>query len=178
MATTTTTFFRQALLTPPQSKWNRSRRGKKIPFVLAEGSMIKYVSVMSEHGFRTETGRPVPCEGLLSRQITVSEEFIEEEVTQFLAEARAAFAVSHPGRTVLTRLTFGIYTDELLNHPALNLSPEEIDERRERMTIFIVPYVLPIDSEMPELKAMVPGAEKIMFFGPGDYVYDFGGLQP
>ncbi|SDF00233.1 hypothetical protein [Chitinophaga filiformis] len=181
MATTTTTaasFFREAFPRVTLAKRNALRKGKKVPYMLAEDCIIKYISVMSDHGFKTEAGLTFSCNGLLSRKITVSEDFIEEEVTEFLEEARAAFAISHPGRPVMTRLIFGIYTEELLNDSRIGLTEAEKNERRERVTVFIVPYVLPVDEEMPALRAVAPSAEKAMFFGPGDFVYDFGGLQP
>ncbi|MCF6406608.1 hypothetical protein L3C95_27165 [Chitinophaga filiformis] len=153
---------------------------------------------MGDHGFKIDPDllsvrRTIE---VLTRRLTVYEEFNEPEITEFLAEARAAFAVTHPGRPVLTRFAMGIYLDNVLRHPSLGLSPEQIAERQGRLTIFIIPYVDPNVLEIEELVSARIGAavplaataaapvmeavapQDLKFFGPGDIVYDFGGLQP
>ena len=198
--------FRLAFSGPHLAPVKLVNRGRRIPFSIAEDCITNYISIMSEHGFKVERSLLAreSIVNLTTRKLTVYEDFDDTEVTAFLQDARDAFAVTFPGRPVLTRLTLGIYTDEVLDDPRLGLSEEEKAERRGRMTIFIIPYVEPNDVEFDEIittrfPAVVPIAaaldgtgetavvapaaaaiapQKAMFFGPGDFVYDFGGLQP
>jgi len=196
--------FRLAFTGPHLAPVKLVNRGRRVPLSIAEDCITNYISIMSEHGFKVEQSQVArnATVNLTTRKLTVYEDFDDGEVTQFLQDARDAFAATFPGRPVLTRLNLGIYTDEVLDDPRLALSDEEEAARRGRMTIFIIPYVEPNEVEFDEIvstrfSAVMPIAaamdgtgevavaapaaiapQKAMFFGPGDFVYDFGGLQP
>lgn len=198
--------FRLAFSGPHLAPVNFVNRGRRVPLSIAEDCITNYISIMSEHGFKVERtllARDTTV-NVITRKLTVYEDFDDTELTTFLQDARDSFAETFPGRRVLTRLTLGIYTDEVLDDLRLGLSEEEKAERRGRMTIFIIPYVEPNEVEFDEIvntrfAAVAPVAaaldgtaeaavaapaaaalapERAMFFGPGDFVYDFGGLQP
>jgi len=198
--------FRLAFSGPHLAPVKLVNRGRRVPLSIAEACIANYISIMSEHGFKVELpllARDATV-NLTTRKLTIYEDFDDTEVTQFLQDARDAFAATFPGRRVLTRLSLGIYTDKVLNDPQLALSDEEKAERQGRTTIFIIPFVEPNQVEFNEIvstrfPAVVPIAaalddagdaavaapavaaiapQKAMFFGPGDFVYDFGGLQP
>jgi len=197
--------FRLAFTGPHLAPVKLVNRGRRVPLSIAEDCITNYISIMSVHGFKVEQSEIAldTTVNLKTRKLTVYEDFDDTEVTQFLKDARDAFAATFPGRPVLTRLNLGIYTNEALDDPRLGLSEEEKAARRGRTTIFIIPYVEPNEVEFDEIvstrfPAVMPIAaalddaaegavvapavaiapQKAMFFGPGDFVYDFGGLQP
>lgn len=167
-------FQPKAGATPP--------RGKLIPYDLALEAMDKYVEVMSDHGFKmssTAVGLPFDCTNVRTARMTTSEEFNYAEVDAFLEAAAREFKDAGATGDIYTRLRMGIYTEDVLNYPGLALTAEEKAERLGRITIFIVPFVLPDPAELSLLNRMdTTIVSTKSYIGAAQYVYDFGGLQP
>jgi hypothetical protein len=135
--------------------------GKEIPYGLAEKCIFHYIGVMSQHGFTYPT-RPINITLLNSSPITYSENFDGRAALDWWKHQIETLQKDNKDAQVLTRLAFGMYTEEVLADDVLKLSQAEREYKLGRTTIFIIPYIV----------------SEGKFIVPPPVVYDFGGLQP
>ncbi|SHM23200.1 hypothetical protein [Chitinophaga sp. CF418] len=138
--------------------------GKPIPYSKAEQCILAYSAVMKLHGFEETEGDINVVLGR-SRKITVAEQFSGTPFARWIDYVHSVLENEQgPGPVkIVTKLMFGFYTDGFLDDPDLEFSPAERENKRGRITVFIVPVAL-------------DASKKIL--GAASEVYDFGSLQP
>lgn len=148
----------------PSFKFNDPpHKGELVRYDVALKCAKAYVSIMSEHGFRLSGGQQINLLVPNSRIATFSEDFVGPEVLEWLQQTYTALQQGDTTRVVYTQLVMGYYTDEIIDDPASELPVSLKEAKRNRTTIFIIPFT----------RADTPG-----LLGTPGYVYDFGGLQP
>jgi hypothetical protein len=138
-------------------------KGELVRYDVALKCAKAYVSIMAEHGFRLAAGQQINLNVPYSRMVTYSEDFVGPEVLDWLKQTYTDLQQGDTSTIVYTQLVMGFYTDDIIDDPASELPGNLKEAKRNRSTIFIIPFT--------------HGARKGLL-GTPEHVYDFGGLQP
>ncbi|PSL33524.1 hypothetical protein [Chitinophaga ginsengisoli] len=139
--------------------------GRPIPYAKAEQCMLAHSAIMKLHGFEENEGDTINVVLTRSRQITSAEQFLGVPFIRWLEYIHSVLESQYaPGLVqIVTKLVFAFYTDTFLNDPELNFSEAEKENKKGRISVFLVPVVLDTSKNI---------------LGAGSEVYDFGSLQP
>lgn len=166
-----------------------SDQGREVSLADAFSCIERFAPAMREHGIVDDMSSEVILDdvstetksnikGLKKRRITESEEFGGPNLLEWMVKVVKRYDPDGQGTNMVIRLMLGIYTDKFLNDHLSNnddINNEELrNHKKDRITIFLVPFYYDANGEQRELV----DTEQEELKGGGPTAYDLGGLQP